>query len=225
MREQIRRYFYWPSITADSIRHIKGCLVFQRKGKTNPRPMQMQPRDFATVSSERVAVDTVGPFPVSKGRFRFLLIYLEITTRWPEAIPLRKTTTRIVVEQLMLVFSRCGFPMTLITDNGPQFVAASFQKWLKEKGIAHVRASSYHPQGNGVVERMHCTLNSVIARCMESNGNWAQIVPMVMYFMRFMPSRATGLSPFLAKHGWEPTTHPSRFCTRVGCRGTWGRLT
>ena len=105
------------------------------------------------------------------------------------------------------MFSRCGFPTTLISDNSPQFVAQSFQKWLRDKGITHVRVSPYHPQGNGVVERMHHTLSNVITRCTESRGNWAQIVPMAMYFLRCMPSRTTGLCPFKAKHGWEPTTH------------------
>ena len=206
MGEHIRRYFYWLSITADSIKHIKSCLVCQKKDKSNPRPMTMQAREIVTVPSECVAINIVGPFPVSKGGFGFLLTYLDMATRWPEAIPLRKTTTKIVIEQLTLVFSRCGFPMTLISDNGPQFVATAFQKWLKDKGITHVRVSPYHPQGNGVVERMHRTLTNVIARCTDGKGNGAQIVPMAMYFLRCMPSRATGLSPFRAKHGWEPTT-------------------
>ena len=206
MGDHIRKFFYWPSITADSIKHVKSDMVCLKKDKANPRPMLMQEREVVTVPSERVAVDIVGPFPTSKGGFRFLLTYLDMATRWPEAIPLRKTTTRILIDQLTLVFSRCGFPTTLIFDNGPQFVAKSFQKWLRDKGITHVRAFPYHPQGNGLVERMHRTLSNVITRCTESRGNWAQIVLMAMYFLRCMPSRTTGLSPFKAKHGWEPTT-------------------
>ena len=85
-------------------------------------------------------------------------------------------------------------------------MAKSFQKWLRHKGITHVRVSPYHPQGNGMAKRMHRILSNVVARCTESRGNWAQIVPMAMYFLRCMPSRTTGLSPFKAKHGWEPTT-------------------
>ena len=53
---------------------------------------------------------------------------------------------------------------------------------------------------------MHRTLNGVIAKCTEAKGNRAQIVPMALYFVRCMPSVSTGLSPFVLKHGWEPTT-------------------
>ena len=126
-----------------------------------------------------------------------------MATRWPEAVPLRKTTTRIVNDQLKQILARNGFPTTLVSDNGPQFVAESFHK---NKGIEHVRASPYHPQGNGVIERFHRTLNSVISKCCETKGNWAQVVPMSLYFIRCMPNRSTGLSHFALKHDWEPFT-------------------
>ena len=53
---------------------------------------------------------------------------------------------------------------------------------------------------------MHRTLNGVIAKSVDSKGNWAAIVPMALYFLRCMPNSATGLSPFVARHWWEPTT-------------------
>ena len=49
---------------------------------------------------------------------------------------------------------------------------------------------------------MHRTLNSVIAKFTEAKGNWVQVVPMALYFLR---CRSFGLSPFALKHGWEPT--------------------
>ena len=206
MGQHINRYFYWPSMTADAAKHIKSCDTCQRQDKTMPKRMTMQRREIVTVPSERVAIDIVGPFPVARGGFKYLLTYLDMATRWPEAIPLRSTTTRIITEQLTTIFARNGFPTSLISDNGPQFVSESFKQFLKNKGIQHIKASPYHPQGNGVIERFHRTLNSVISKCCEEKGNWAQVVPMSLYFIRCMPSRSTGLSPFEMKHGWEPTT-------------------
>ena len=55
----------------------------------------------------------------------------------------------MVIEQLTQVFSRNRFPSTLVSDNGPQFTADSFKKFLKGKGVDRVRASPYHPDGNG----------------------------------------------------------------------------
>ena len=202
----IHKYFYWPSMTSDGSAHCKSCDVCQKKDKQLPRQMLMQTREIVTVPAERVAIDMVGPFLVARGGFRFLLTYLDKAMKWPEPIPLKKTTTRIVVDQLTLIFARNEFPTTLITDNGPQFVSDSFKRFLKKKGITHVKASPYHPQGNGVIEMMHRTLNSIISKCTETKGNWVKIVSMALYFMRYMPNRSSGLSPFAMKHGWEPNT-------------------
>jgi len=106
----------------------------------------------------------------------------------------------------MGVFSRCGFPTALVTDNGPQFSGKCFKKWLVEMGMQHVQSSLYHPQGNGVVERFHRTLNAMVAKMADRKGNWAVVVPMVLYFIRASPCSATGISPFLARQGWEPCT-------------------
>ena len=169
--------------------------------------MLMQKRETVTVLSERVCIDLVGPFPTAKGGFRFLLTYINMAMHCQEAIPLKKTTTRIIIDQLLLIFSRNRSPSTFISDNGPQFESDAFKKFLRLRGIQHIKSSSYHPQGNGVVERLHWTLNSVIAKCTEAKGNWAQIVPMALYFVWCLPSTPTGLSPFILKHGWEPATH------------------
>jgi len=45
-----------------------------------------------------------------------------------------------------------------------------------------------------------------IPREMGSKGNWAAVVPMALYFIRASPCAATGISPFLARQGWEPQT-------------------
>ena len=188
-----------------------------------PKPMYMQEREVVTVPSERVAIDLVGPFPTARGGFQYLLTCIDLATRWPEAVPVRKTTSRIIIEQLTNIFSRCGFPTTVVSDNGPQFVSKSFQKLLTDKGIRHVKASPYHPQGNGVVERLHKTLNGVIAKTIDKKGNWAAIVPMALYFLRCMPHSSTGLSPFVARQGLEPTT-PLQLLYKSGTRTDLGEV-
>ena len=69
-----------------------------------------------------------------------------------------------------------------------------------------MRASPYHPQGNGIVEHLHRTLNGMIAKTVEMKGNWASVVPMASYFIRCLPCTAIGMSSFMARQGWEPAT-------------------
>ena len=192
-------YFYWPSLTTDCMKHIRECETCQRMDKTSQKPCPMQSREITSVPFERIAVDLVGPFPAALGGFRFLLTTIDLATRWPEAVPVRTTTVKVITSQLVNIFS-------ITTDNGPQFKGNFFRKWLKGKGIQHIVSSPYHPQGNGVVERLHRTLNTMVAKMCEAKGNWASVVPMALYFIRSTPCSATGMSPFVARQGWEPAT-------------------
>ena len=106
-----------------------------------------------------------------------------MATRWPEAVPLRKTTSTIVIRHLYNVFARNGFPATLVSDNGSQFCIKQFETFLRKQGIEHVKTAPYHPQGNGVVERLHGSL-SIIAKTVEKKGSWPEVVPMALYFIR-----------------------------------------
>ena len=201
MVELIRPFFYWPTITVDCLNHIKSCDTCQKMDKSVPMRSHMQEREIVSIPAEWVAIDLVGPFPTATGGFKYLLTCIDLATRWPEAIPSRSTTSKVIIQQLTTIFSRCGFPPELVSDNGPQFTGKGFQKWLRDKGIAHIRSSPYHPQGNGVMERLHRTLTGIINKMIEKKGNWAAVVPMALYFIRSSPCSATGMSPFLARQG------------------------
>ena len=163
MVEIIRPFFHWPTLTRDCLAYAKSCDTCQRMDKTSPKHNTMQLREMTTVPFEKVSIDLVGPFPTAVGGFKFLLTCIDGATRWPEAIPIRSITAKTIITQLTNIFSRCGFPTCITTDNGSQFTGHTFQKWLRHHGVKHVRSSPYHPQGNGVVERLHRTLHSMVA--------------------------------------------------------------
>ena len=206
MIELLRPYFYWPSMSRDCMLHIRECETCQKQDKATPKPSPMQIREASSVPFENISIDLVGPFPTAVGGFKYLLTAVDLATRWPEAIPLRTTTAKVITKSLMSIFSQCGFPARITTDNGPQFKGEFFKKWTKHQGIQHVFSSPYHPQGNGVGERLHRTLNAMIAKMTDKKGNWASTIPMALYFLRSTPCSATGTSPFMARQGWEPAT-------------------
>ena len=202
----LRPYFYWPNLNKDCQTYIRQCDKCQRVDKATPRPNEMIERDVVTQPCQDLAIDIVGPFPIAVGGFKYLLTCIDNATRWPEAVPIRTTTARAIISVLTDIFVRTGFPVKITTDNGSQFSGRAFKKWLREKGIQHARSTPYHPQGNGVIERFHRTLNAIVSKTTVCKGNWAKVIPMALYFVRCTPSATTGVSPFLAVHGWEPQT-------------------
>ena len=95
----------------------------------------MVEREVVVIPCERVCVDLVGPLPRAKGGYEHMLTCVDVATRWPEAVPIRSTTAKSVIEHLTRIFARKGFPGTIVTDNGAQFVAKAFQRFCRVTAI------------------------------------------------------------------------------------------
>jgi len=130
MTSLIKPFFYWPTMSRDCQEYIKDCVICQKMDKAKPSLNRMQLREVASMPFELVAIDLVGPFPTATGGFRFLLTCIDLATRWPEAVPLKTTTSKVIINHLINMFCRCGFPAAIISNNGPQFVGKTFGKWV-----------------------------------------------------------------------------------------------
>ena len=63
-------------------------------------------------------------------------------------------------------------------------------------GVEQIRTSPYHPQCNGVIEQMHGTLEPMLQKAAEVEGNWLAQLPYALFALRALPHRDTLLSPF-----------------------------
>ncbi len=73
-------------------------------------------------------------------------------------------------------------------------------------GIDKVRTSPYHPQCNGMVERMHGTFKSILGKCIADGSDWVGQVNFVLYVLRQMPNSETGFCPFDLVFGYRVRT-------------------
>lgn len=49
--------------------------------------------------------------------------------------------------------ARHGIPVTLVSDNGPQFSGLTFKEFVKQYGFEHITSSPYYPQANVSAEK------------------------------------------------------------------------
>jgi len=62
--------------------------------------------------------------------------------------------------------------------------------------IDKLRTTVFHPSCNGVVERFHRTLNSMLAKTVsESQRDWDERLPLVLAAYRATPHESTGFTP------------------------------
>jgi len=154
-------------------------------------------------------VDITGPHPKSSHGNQYILTVVDHFSKWAEAIPVRNHTAPTVARALMVhVFSRFGAPSQLLSDQGPEFESELFSQLMMWMGIDKLRTSAYKPSTNGIVERFHRTLNSMLAKIIsESQRDWDEKLPLVVAAYRATPHCSTGFSPnrlFLARENRMP---------------------
>ena len=69
--------------------------------------------------------------------------------------------------EIILQRAKEKFPQArprIISDNGPQFVARDFKRFIRQSGMTHVRTSPFYPQSNGKLERWHKTVKGECIR-------------------------------------------------------------
>jgi len=141
-----------------------------------------------------VHVDLVGPLPASRQGFTHLLTAIDRSTRWPEAVPLRGVDTETVLEAFVTTWvARFGVPAKLTTDRGSVFTSGTWGSWCERNGVQHVTTTAYHPQSNGMVERIHRQLKAAMAARGGATA-WEDHLPWVLLGMRAFPREETGVS-------------------------------
>ncbi|XP_078240212.1 uncharacterized protein LOC144586237 [Pogona vitticeps] len=205
MSARITQRFWWPACNNDIQQFCKTCKECQMT-QTKPRPgAPLMPMPLIDRPFDRIGVDIVGPLTKSAGGHTHILVLTDYATRYPEAIPLRSTSAKIIARELMQVFTRLGFPKEILTDQGSNFMSLTLKEMWKLLDVEPIHASVYHPQTNGLVERFNKTLKGMLRKLViDKPRKWHLLVAPLMFAIREVPQASTGFSPFEMMYGWNP---------------------
>ena len=107
----------WPGAYDDVSRYCQSCDICQRtilKGRCGKTPLVAMPiigEPFA-----RVAIDLVGPLPMSGRKHRWILTLVDSATLYPDAIHMKGIYTIECAEELLNIFSRIGISQEILSD-------------------------------------------------------------------------------------------------------------
>ncbi len=202
-REILNRLFTWPGMGKEITAHIARCDVCARVNKSGNRAPKLEERPVVGEPFRVVALDIVGPLPKGRGGAVFLLTYTCMATRWPEAVPLRTASANEVAEAFVSIVTRTGLPDTVLTDKGSVFTSKTFKMVTDLFGCGLIHTTPYHPQGNGVLERLHGTLKPMLAKAADKGIDWVRFTPLALFALRQMPHTDSGYSPFDLVYGFQ----------------------
>ena len=98
------------------------------------------------------------------------------------------------------VICRHGAPERLLSDRSSNFLSELVAEVCRLMQIKKINTSRYHPQTDGLVERFHRTLISMLSRYVEKHArDWDHYLPYMLYAYRVTAQESTRESPLYGR--------------------------
>ena len=89
--------------------------------------------------------------------------------------------------------ARFGVPACITTHRGTQSTSGTWGDWCQKQWVQHITTKAYHPQANGMVERIHRTLKAAL--CTRGGAAaWKVHLPWVLLGMHATTREESGVS-------------------------------
>lgn len=167
IKQNLRSKVYWPSMDKAAEKHCKSCHGCQLVAQPEP-PEPIKSTTLPDAPGQHLAADLMGPFPSGHS----ILVIVDYYSRYYVYQILRFTTTDKVIDAMEGMFSRHGLPLTIKTDNGPQFKAVEFGRYCDANGITQVKVTPKWAQANGEVERQNRAMGKRIKIAQAERLDW-----------------------------------------------------
>ncbi|KAJ8735710.1 hypothetical protein PYW07_007330 [Mythimna separata] len=191
MKARLRTKVWWPRYDQDVERMVKSCKGCTLVSVPNaPHPLKR--RELPSHPWVDIAIDLLGPLPSND----YLLVVVDYYSRYQEIKICRDISSKEMIKLLREVFSRLGYPVSLMADNGKQFVSEQFKSFCKENDIKLYHSVPYWPQQNGEVERQNRSILKRLRICQAENKiHWRESLVDYLTMYNNTPHTVTGKTP------------------------------
>jgi len=204
----LRRDFTWPSIRTDCKTFVAQCVLCARNKPNRHRPYGLlQPLPIPDRPWHSISMDFIEQLPLSNG-FTAILVVIDRLTKESVFIPTTDNATAIDVADAFVthVFAKHGIPLHVSSDRGSEFTSHFFRSLGSLLRMRLHFTSGHHPAANGQVECVNSTLEQYLRiYCNYQQNNWSKLLPLAEFAYNNAPHATTGVSPFFATRGYDPS--------------------
>ena len=199
----LRREYYWPQMRSDVNRWCSACLACAatRRGRCVIPPMQsiISDRPFQIVGVDVLKVGLTEDG--NKYIVTFIDHFSKYVMAYPSADKSAKTIAQLFLERVVCVH---GAPEQLLSDRGGEFLNEIMQAVTEILGVEKVNTAGYAPRTDGITERVHRTILSMLKRSTPVPIGWDLRLPFVVFAYNMSEHSSTGESPFFLIYGRDP---------------------
>jgi len=199
----LKQQYFWPGMDTDIRLIVNTCRPCLEKKSGN---MGLQPKPQSSMTGfpfEKVAIDITGPLPPGHNGHRYLLGIVDYYSKFPVLVSIQNTDAKTVAEALVKHWIAIfGSPHSIHSDRGSCFQAELFQELCKFFQINKTKTAPYHPQADGVIERLFRTVKDMMYSTVRTyKRDWVTLLPIVEMGLRSTINCSTKLSPYQVLFG------------------------
>jgi len=205
--QRIRELYYWPTMYNDVKQWVMGCPACQSRKGSKRKYGLLKPiiiiRPF-----ELMGMDLMGPFSLTKRGNCWILVIADYFTKWVEIFALPDATAQTCAKIVFdCIICRYGAPERILSDNGAQFRSELVDSLAKLCAYHHSFTTPYHPQTDGLVERMNKTIQTILSFfTSHKQDDWDDYLAQAAFVYNITPHSSTLETPYFLMYGREPKT-------------------
>ena len=204
-QQHVLQRAYWVRWKKDVETFCRRCPICQTV-KHGPAPRHGHIQTYAPNGfGDRLHVDLTGPHIPSRQGCTYIMTAIDAYTRFLIAVPIRHKSAEAVAQALVeRVFIPFGAWRVMVSDQGKDFNNSILDSVSRLFGINKIRTTAYRPGSNGVVERVHRTLNNLMCTVVsETQRDWQDRLPALVAAYNAAYHEGIGHSPYYLTYGRE----------------------
>ena len=189
-------HWWWQTMYRDCADHCKNCAecaVVSGSGGVQRPPLHPIPvqRPFQVMGVD------IMELPLTERGNRYVIVFQDFLTKWPLVYPAADQKSirlaKLLAEEVVPTF---GVPEALLSDRGANLLLHLMRDICALLGITNLNTTAYHPQCDGMVERMNRTLKAMWRKHAARFGQqWDRYLSCVLWAYRNTPHESTREKP------------------------------
>jgi len=216
--ERVKQTAWWIDWRNQVQEYVKSCDVCQKSNKqTGKRFGLLQKIQEPTAQWETINMDFVTGLPAAGAySYNSVLVVVDRFSKRARFIPNHKDDTAMEVAMIFWnrIMADVGIPKIIISDRDPKFTSEFWRNLHDMLGTKLAFSTAYHPQTDGLAERMIQTLEDMLRRfCafgMEFKNHdgythdWVSLLPALEIAYNSSKHSSTKEAPYVLERGWIP---------------------
>ena len=204
-KDKLSLRYYWYNLKQDVKWFIGKCDVCAADKPQIKTPKAPMGHIKSGAPWDTLALDYLGPFPVTPRGNRYILVMTDTFTKYVEVLAVLNQQAEDCARRIVNDFvSRWGTPFRIHSDQCATFESGVFQELCQLQGVKKTRTSPRNARCNGQTERFNRTILKMIrAYLTGEQEDWDLHLGCLAGAYRATPNESTHLSPNLLSLGRE----------------------